>query len=623
MTAIENIIREIESEVRQHGNTKARIGAVLRLLKNKIVDLFSSVGGKLDKGGYTGTALDLNSAILQRVVKESGKGLSTNDFTQQYKQLLDELKDYDIDLDEHTTELMLKKGEVVVKRIGLAFLNDEGTKLFYNEQKKQLELKNDEGRVLSEIPISHLVANMPTGIVVQNGKIRLMAGSKVIEENVISYNNLADKPELNFLPTSGGTVNGNVNLNGELLFNDKAKVVVRPDGKSIAFGNKEFTDLIVGEFKGIQIWGHDNNKIVLAGGGVKDISDFDYLPVKTLSTGNIYSYLHSGKFFAGETTNVQGMPDSDWMHVFGARHTNPNNNFAYYFAIPFNNKGYNNFYFTNRADGEEKPFVKFIGFQDVNNKLYKEHSNEHGYAWHFPSGAGFRVFTGEIGSGQLKLEVTENEVYSPKRIETDGGFHFRNRSNDDVLMNNGKSILIDEFFVNRNTDFNININSINTFKKLPNGAHKVEVAGQGGCLAVFRTNSSANSIQLLAPTYENHRLQYNWSIDDDRYGSTFRELAYYEDIYKSVEINENTQINQNLFGRTLNVTKQVTLDFTQYPSHINMSIRKCFSGFQIDFNFTGKTVIYTADNTFNGGDGSTAIISSGQGNKIYVDIRNV
>ena len=118
MTAIENIIREIESEVRQHGNTKARIGAVLRLLKNKIVDLFSSVGGKLDKGGYTGTALDLNSAILQRVVKESGKGLSTNDFTQQYKQLLDELKDYDIDLDEHTTELMLKKGEVVVKRIG-------------------------------------------------------------------------------------------------------------------------------------------------------------------------------------------------------------------------------------------------------------------------------------------------------------------------------------------------------------------------------------------------------------------------------------------------------------------------------------------------------------------------
>ena len=370
MTAIENIIREIESEVRQHGNTKARIGAVLRLLKNKIVDLFSSVGGKLDKGGYTGTALDLNSAILQRVVKESGKGLSTNDFTQQYKQLLDELKDYDIDLDEHTTELMLKKGEVVVKRIGLAFLNDEGTKLFYNEQKKQLELKNDEGRVLSEIPISHLVANMPTGIVVQNGKIRLMAGSKVIEENVISYNNLADKPELNFIPTDWNKRNGKEIIktqtddwlrineegshpngvyfggstirtdkgiqvgeggkkfladeeNGSIVLADKVRILARPNNNHVAFGNKAFDDLIVGEFKGIQIWGHENEeKVVLSNGGVKDLS----LVVPTYKNiTDAHTFLDKDQAIVyGSGSGIVNAPSGNYYSMLGVTHSSKN-----------------------------------------------------------------------------------------------------------------------------------------------------------------------------------------------------------------------------------------------------------------------------------------------------------
>jgi hypothetical protein len=50
--------------------------------------------------------------------------------------------------------------------------------------------------------VSHFVSNIPDGIVVQNGKIKLMAGNNVIFENAFSYNDLADKPDLNFAPAS-------------------------------------------------------------------------------------------------------------------------------------------------------------------------------------------------------------------------------------------------------------------------------------------------------------------------------------------------------------------------------------------------------------------------------------
>lgn len=210
-----------------------------------------------------------------KVDKVEGKGLSSNDFTNAYKQQLDTLEDYDIELDESTTELKFKKGNNVVRRISLMFLDDEGTKLVYNRTGKTLELRDKRDNLLTSIPVSHFVSNIPTGIVVQNGKIKLMAGSEVIDENAISYNDLADKPELNYLPLSGGSVNGDINLNGDLLVKDNTKIHVRDNG-NIVFGNKPFNDLVIGEFKGIQLWGQGNDKVVLAGGGVKNLSDFDF-----------------------------------------------------------------------------------------------------------------------------------------------------------------------------------------------------------------------------------------------------------------------------------------------------------------------------------------------------------
>lgn len=158
--------------------------------------------GALQSGNYVGTAADLKALIDGKVDKEAGKGLSTNDFTNAYKQKLETLEDYDIELDENTTELRFKKGSNVVRRISLMFLDDEGTKLVYNKPEKTLELRDKRNNLLTSIPVSHFVSNIPDGIVVKNGKIKLMAVNNVIFENAFSYNDLADKPDLNFAPAS-------------------------------------------------------------------------------------------------------------------------------------------------------------------------------------------------------------------------------------------------------------------------------------------------------------------------------------------------------------------------------------------------------------------------------------
>lgn len=211
-----------------------------------------------------------------KVDKEAGKGLSTNDFTNAYKQQLDNLEDYDIELDENTTELRFKKGSNVVRRISLMFLDDEGTKLVYNKPEKTLELRDKRNNLLTSIPVSHFVSNIPDGIVVQNGKIKLMAGNNVIFENAFSYNDLADKPDLNFapashshnwdeidgkpdfnyLPTTGGTVNGDITANSIIKKNSSNDKVLLGGG-----GEKSLSEL---ENKNIKVGGRNlllNSKI--------------------------------------------------------------------------------------------------------------------------------------------------------------------------------------------------------------------------------------------------------------------------------------------------------------------------------------------------------------------------
>ena len=148
---LEALVSEVEINGVVYDNPTAAQEALTRLTFNQNRPVL------LDK--------TLKDLILGAVQKVEGKGLSSNDFTNAYKQQLDALEDYDIELDESTTELKFKKGNNVVRRISLMFLDDEGTKLVYNRTGKTLELRDKRDNLLTSIPVSHFVSNIPTSIV--------------------------------------------------------------------------------------------------------------------------------------------------------------------------------------------------------------------------------------------------------------------------------------------------------------------------------------------------------------------------------------------------------------------------------------------------------------------------
>ena len=419
--------------------------------------------GALQSGNYVGTAADLKSLIDGKVDKEAGKGLSTNDFTNAYKQKLDTLEDYDIELDENTTELRFKRGSNVVRRISLMFLDDEGTKLVYNKPEKTLELRDKRNNLLTSIPVSHFVSNIPDGIVVQNGKIKLMAGNNVIFENAFSYNDLADKPDLNFVPKSY--------FNKESYFSETVIT-----SNSLPFLTKE-----------IFLENIDNSK------------------------NNIWSQKNE--------LNVGSRASSGYAKV--------------------KSSGY-----------------KVAGIDNIERAL---------------------LSNGETGEGP---------------------------------------------FLDRQNEHNLDISSIDTFKNLPNGIHRVNVPGEGGCLVVFRTVSSASAICLLAPTYENHRLKYNWTIDQNRYGSKYRELAYFEDVHRVGIERYDWTVTKEYQNSIVFVPRSGFIELNQIEHLGSISFRKVFAGGNVTFTCDGKQIIYTNDAVFNGGDGSTAVVSI-YNNKCYIDIRNI
>ena len=451
--------------------------------------------GALQSGNYVGTAADLKSLIDGKVDKEAGKGLSTNDFTNAYKQKLDTLEDYDIELDENTTELRFKKGSNVVRRISLMFLDDEGTKLVYNKPEKTLELRDKRNNLLTSIPVSHFVSNIPDGIVVQNGKIKLMAGNNVIFENAFSYNDLADKPDLNFIPTSwnnrggkeviktqiddwlrinengshpNGTYFGSYQIRtdkgiqvgeggnkfyvsdeGNIDIKNKTKIVVRDNG-NIAFGNMDFNDLVYGEFKGIKIWGHDSDdKVILAGGGVKNINEIAP-SYKTIT--DAHKFLDKdGAIHFGSGNSIDNAPSAHFYEMVGFTHSSKN-----------------------------------WGFIIAKN-----------------------------------LDVNDRKIYV-KQVIT------------------------------------------------------------GSYTGWFELNG--NSENISARTY--------------------------------------IECNHSLNGIVIFVEKSVIIQLKDLVSLDCVSFRKVFAGGQVTFTCDGKQIIYTGDTAFNGGDGSTAVVSIWN-NKCYIDIRNI
>ena len=89
----------------------------------------------------------------------------------------------------------------------------------------------------------------------------------------------------------------------------------------------------------------------------------------------------------------------------------------------------------------------------------------------------------------------------------------------------------------------------------------------------------------------------------------------------SKEINSNSVVDKSWYGQNFNVLVSCQINLTPMENNYNISFRKCFEGPVITFQ-ADKQIIFTSDNQFNGGDGSTAVVSTAN-NKIYIDIRNI
>ena len=151
-------------------------------------------------------------------------------------------------------------------------------------------------------------------------------------------------------------------------------------------------------------------------------------------------------------------------------------------------------------------------------------------------------------------------------------------------------------------------------------------AGSGAYLK-FKTNGSASSLEFFKSDWiAATRIGVRNTVDGSRFNKdngAFRDLAWYGDVYRvGAEIGSNWAAVEQWQNGVIFVSTSLNIDLSFLKNMGNMSFRKVFAGGGVTFSCAGKTIIYTGDNTFNGGDGSTAVVSI-YGNKCYIDIRNV
>lgn len=159
------------------------------------------------------------------------------------------------------------------------------------------------------------------------------------------------------------------------------------------------------------------------------------------------------------------------------------------------------------------------------------------------------------------------------------------------------------------------------------GEYTILNTGGSGAYLMFYTAGSTSSIEIFKKDwYATTRLGVRNTVDGSRFNEdngAFRDLAWYGDIYRvGAEIGSNWAAVEQWQNGVIFVSTSLNIDLSFLKNMGNMSFRKVFAGGTVTFTCTGKTIIYTGDNAFNGGDGSTAVVSI-YGNKCYIDIRNV
>ncbi|WP_314280045.1 hypothetical protein [Capnocytophaga leadbetteri] len=174
---------------------------------------------------------------------------------------------------------------------------------------------------------------------------------------------------------------------------------------------------------------------------------------------------------------------------------------------------------------------------------------------------------------------------------------------------------------------NIQLSDLNTFKNRETGGFSVNTGGGWGAYLNFKLDGSTSSLEFFKPNwYPYSRMGIRNSVDSIRFNDDnggFRDLAWYDDILRAgVECTQNSKLQREHQNQTIFVTVPCNIELNTIDDLSSVSFRKVFDNGIVSFSCTGKNIIYTSDNQFNGKKGSTAVISR-YGNDCYIDIRNV
>lgn len=173
----------------------------------------------------------------------------------------------------------------------------------------------------------------------------------------------------------------------------------------------------------------------------------------------------------------------------------------------------------------------------------------------------------------------------------------------------------------------IPFSDLETFKNRETGSYSVDVGGNWGAYINFKLNGSTSSIEFFKPDWHpTTHIGARNSVDGGRFNGDngkFRDLAWYDDVIRAgVKCSQNTTLQKDLQNQVVFVTAPCSIELSAIENMGSVSFRKIFDEGTIKFTCEGKNIIYTEISTFNGGDGSTAVISIYE-NKCYIDIRNV
>lgn len=538
------------------------IGNILALT-NSTSNENIEVDGLLKKGLYNGNASDLKSEIDKKVSQEAGKGLSSNDYTNEEKQ---------------------KNEENANKRIvGFTVTGDVNkiiTLTFADSTVMQATFNDNDHIPLADVNMNSLNFNENTGVltgvksdgneisVSLDGRYSLIGhnhdeqySSKThthseyaIRTHRHNWDDIDSKP--NNLATTGNikTAVEGIQIGGRNLLRETKSFTVNGQPYYMDFSWSRNVGEIVSE----SFFGNVVRKVNGDWQGVKaNIPDILDEPViisfwaKTNVTGKFGNYANKNKNpngieqFTEYSNNSTLISDNKWHR----------------YTI-FNPKG------MCFGEGSSNGFIEFYNV------------------------------SGDIYYSSIKIEKGNKPTdWSPAPEDLD--FH--------------KTI--------------INSSELNSFVLRDTGAYTVDIGGGHGLYLTFNGIGSTSSLEFFKRNwYPSTRIGVRNSVDSRRFnddGGAFRDLAWYADVHRAgAAIGSNWTAVVEHQNNTIFVENSLNIELGQLQNMGSISFIKTFDGGNVTFSCTGKIIKYPFDNQFNGKDGSTAVATI-YGNKCYIQISNV